>query len=184
MTTPITIRPATAADQSELARLGLHVQNDHAAAHPKVFRPNVTPLGEAHVTRLLADDRSALLVAEQDGTVHGCVVVHVRQAPDYVVFWPRTFAKVDTLVVGPARRESGVGRRLMEAAAKWATQQGATSLELDVWESNTAAVAFYEHLGLQTTRRVMSMPLDASSSGAGDVGEAATRWPGDAPAQT
>jgi len=47
----------------------------------------------------------------------------------------------------PAVRGRGVGRRLAEAAIAAAKEQGAERIELEVFASNTRAVALYERLG-------------------------------------
>jgi RimJ/RimL family protein N-acetyltransferase len=47
----------------------------------------------------------------------------------------------------PAVRGRGIGRRLAEAAIAAATAQGAERIELEVFASNTRAIALYEQLG-------------------------------------
>jgi len=47
----------------------------------------------------------------------------------------------------PAVRGRGVGRRLAEAAIAAAKAQGAERIELEVFASNTRAIALYERLG-------------------------------------
>lgn len=158
----IIVRPATESDHTALADLSRSVQNDHAAAHPRIFRPDASPLAGEYFGHLLRDGASAVLVAEREGMVTGCVVVNLRQAPDRAVFQPRRFTVVDLLVVAEQERGRGVGRLLMDAATRWSIQHGAESLNLDVWEFNEAAIAFYHQLGMQTTRRIMTLPLDVS----------------------
>ncbi|HEX7977940.1 MAG TPA: GNAT family N-acetyltransferase [Gemmatimonadaceae bacterium] len=47
----------------------------------------------------------------------------------------------------PAVRGHGVGRRLAEAAIAAAKERGAERIELEVFASNTRAIALYERLG-------------------------------------
>jgi ribosomal protein S18 acetylase RimI-like enzyme len=47
----------------------------------------------------------------------------------------------------PEVRGRGVGRRLAEAAIAAAKEQGAERIELEVFASNTRAIALYEKLG-------------------------------------
>lgn len=158
------IRPATEADLKDLERLGLEVQGEHAAALPGIFRAGVSPLAGEYVIELLRSDTAAVLVAERDDhALVGCVVVMLRHAPEYAVFEPRCFAVVDLLAVASTARRTGVGRLLMKGAALWATQHGAASLELNVWEFNREAIAFYAAVGMETARRTMTLPLNGSS---------------------
>ena len=41
----------------------------------------------------------------------------------------------------------------------WAKDQGFRRLELNMWEFNRGALAFYEAAGFTTYRRYMEMPL-------------------------
>ncbi len=49
----------------------------------------------------------------------------------------------------PAVRGRGVGRRLAEAAIAAAKERGAERIELEVFASNTRAIALYEKLGFE-----------------------------------
>lgn len=170
---PTTIRFGTESDQDALADLSRVVQNDHATAYPHIFRAGVAPLAGTYLAGLLQDDASGVLVAEREGEVTGCVVVTLRQAPPYPVFQRRTFAVVSVLVVAESERGRGVGRLLMDAAIRWSIRHGAESLDLDVWEANDDAITFYRHLGMQTTRRIMTLPLDVESPPTGEASESA-----------
>jgi ribosomal protein S18 acetylase RimI-like enzyme len=43
----------------------------------------------------------------------------------------------------------------MAHAQRWATERGLREIELNVWEFNQSAIAFYEALGYVTERRKM-----------------------------
>ena len=62
---------------------------------------------------------------------------------------------VHTIAVSGPWRRAGVGRCLMEAAQAWAEEGGAAEAELNVWEFNQGAIAFYEAMGYKSTRRRM-----------------------------
>jgi diamine N-acetyltransferase len=66
---------------------------------------------------------------------------------------------VDSLVVRKQKRRSGAGRALMRAAEDWAASQGASSLDLTVYEFNQTAIAFYRRLGYQNLSRRLTRPL-------------------------
>jgi ribosomal protein S18 acetylase RimI-like enzyme len=57
---------------------------------------------------------------------------------------------LEDLYVTDAARGAGLGRALVEAAIDRATVRGCRRVELDVNESNTQAIGFYESLGFTT----------------------------------
>ncbi len=62
-------------------------------------------------------------------------------------------AEILTLAVRPTARRSGVGSRLMHAAADRAASAGAERLLLEVAEDNVAARAIYARLGFEEAGR-------------------------------
>ena len=57
---------------------------------------------------------------------------------------------LEDLYVDESARGTGLGRALVEAAFERARARGCRRIELDVNESNTEAIAFYESLGFTT----------------------------------
>jgi ribosomal protein S18 acetylase RimI-like enzyme len=57
-------------------------------------------------------------------------------------------AMLHALEVRPASRRQGLGGQLVQAAARWAADAGATRLSLVVTRQNTAANALYARLGM------------------------------------
>jgi GNAT superfamily N-acetyltransferase len=64
-------------------------------------------------------------------------------------------AWVEDMIVNQTYREQGVGRLLLESVLEWAKQKGATRAQLLVDLDNEPALAYYEHLGWQTSRMGM-----------------------------
>lgn len=62
-------------------------------------------------------------------------------------------AEILTLAVNPEARRSGLGLRLVEAAAQFAARMQAVRLFLEVAEDNTAARALYAKAGFTTEGR-------------------------------
>lgn len=62
-------------------------------------------------------------------------------------------AEILTIAVDPHRRERGVGRKLIEAAAVVAVARGAAALFLEVAEDNAPALGLYEGTGFRTVGR-------------------------------
>ena len=151
------IRKATARDYDDLCLLINEIDELHRANVPHVFRESAGPVRDKDSVRgLLADETAGLFVAEAEGELVGFVHMVVRDTPDVAIFVPRRYAVVDTLVVRERSRRMGVGRALMERARNWATGSGASEIELNVYEFNEPAMAFYRSLGYRTLSRKMS----------------------------
>jgi len=56
-------------------------------------------------------------------------------------------AELESVAVSESARRIGLGRALCERVMQWAREQGATSIELEVRESNVAALSLYRRLG-------------------------------------
>ncbi len=58
----------------------------------------------------------------------------------------------------------GVGRHVVAAAEEWLRQRGVLKAQLLVRETNTKVIAFYEHLGFETSpRTVMTKWVNVST---------------------
>jgi ribosomal protein S18 acetylase RimI-like enzyme len=154
----VTIRPATAADYPAVARAALEVLEHHAAVAPEVFQRAAVALPEDYFAELLADADSGVLVAERNGAIAGYAVLQLRRT-SLAVHVPRIVAYVQNFGVAQSVRRGGVGRALLEACAAWGRAHSAGSLELDCWEANQAAIAFYTTQGMRVTRRYFALDL-------------------------
>ena len=92
----------------------------------------------ADFDRAVAGPTSCVLGAFDDGLAATSMVGH-----DGHRGW------VYYLAVDPARRGSGVGRRMMREAERWLLERGAVKINLMVRHDNAAALGFYERLGYE-----------------------------------
>ena len=141
----ITYRTATLGDAEAIARL-------HARSWQQHYRGI---LRDAYLDEDVVDDRRSVwherlqhpddeqhvVVATEDDTLGGFVCTYAEHDPQWG-------ALLDNLHVIPEWQGRGVGRALMQAAARWVEQQEtAEGLYLWVFEQNTAARAFYDRMG-------------------------------------
>jgi ribosomal protein S18 acetylase RimI-like enzyme len=156
----ITIRPAIPEDYDDLCRLIGQVDTLHHRHLPHIFHRQDGPAREqTYILDLISDRDTGLFVAELEGQLVGFVNVLVRDAPPISLFVPRRLAIVDNLAVSGSFRRTGIGRALMQKAERWAAARGASALELNVYEFNREATAFYRALGYEPLSRRMSRPL-------------------------
>jgi len=154
--TEFTIRQATAGDYDALCAIIDEVDTLHRDRMPHIFQKPPGPVRDKeYILGLLADDNVGLFVAEAEGQVAGFVHILVRDTPPWPVLVPRRLAFVDSLAVGQEFQRRGIGRALMDRAHLWAIAKGAVDVELNVFEFNQPALAFYRALGYETSTRRM-----------------------------
>ena len=109
-----------------------------------------------------------LFLAEETGKAAGSFILSPRQEAAYAgANWQaeleeRDVLTVYTFTVHPKRRGRGVGRAMLAFAARYASEQGAKALRLDVYEKNLPARRLYESAGFRY--------VDTVSLGLEDIG--------------
>ena len=69
----------------------------------------------------------------------------------------RDFLDIDEFCVDAGHRRQGIASALIAFIRAWAREEGYKRLELNMWEFNREALAFYEAAGFTTYRRYMEM---------------------------
>ena len=109
----------------------------------------------ARLREAVESDRSAVLVADVDSQIIGVCTVYLDIVS--VRFGQRCW--IEDLAVHPEWRSRGVGAGLMDAAAQWARDHGASHLELDSAEARERAHRFYERRRPAWTSRCFGWTL-------------------------
>lgn len=101
---------------------------------------------EAFVARTLADfvidngARGRVFLAERDGALVGCAAMVDRDGR----------GQLRWVIVSPAARGTGLGKRLVEAAMAYAAEQGWREVYLETTEGLPASMDIYKKLGFET----------------------------------
>jgi diamine N-acetyltransferase len=154
----IHIRLATSADYPSFLRVAREVHEHHVAAVPSVFRSVDVTVSQDYFEQLVTDNDSDIYVADDDGVIAGYAILIHRWAEREILV-PRVFSYIENFGVAEAYRRHGIGRQLIAACVARAKERGASSLELDCWEANQEAVAFYASVGMHMTRRWLAMDI-------------------------
>lgn len=157
------IRNATLADREELSRLTAEVHELHREARPDVYGEFDPERFRKEISDTLSCPDSVLLVAEEEGELAGMALLTFRQ-PKNPILKPRLYAFLEELSVGERFRGQGIGTALFAAAKEQALKRGATSLELQVWSFNEAAIRFYGKMGMKVKTFQMELPLQKGES--------------------
>lgn len=96
-----------------------------------------------------------LFLAEEDGEAADAFILSPRQENAYkTAAWPSDLPEGDvltvyTFTVHPRHRGQGVGRAMLDFAARYASERGVKALRLDVYEKNLPAIRLYESAGFR-----------------------------------
>jgi ribosomal protein S18 acetylase RimI-like enzyme len=132
----VEIRRATATDVDAIAPLFDAYRQFYGLA------PDLA-LARRFLAERLSRDESIVLLARAAGGAAGFVQMY----PTFSSLKAARICVLYDLFVAPAARRSGLGRRLMAAAAAEAQRSGAVSLVLSTAATNRAAQRLYESLG-------------------------------------
>jgi GNAT superfamily N-acetyltransferase len=166
--TGVRIRPATANDTEALIDLKWAMNTaEYTAMRPasplradRDMSRDAAARGVAAYRVLIDAHGGAYLVAEAGGTIAGCVCWYRAVASASIKSEVRTQAMLAGLVVDPLHRNTGIGRRLMEAVEADVRRTGITRLALGVTADNAGAQAVYTAAGYTATQISMVKPLD------------------------
>ena len=157
---PVTVRFARENDLERVNELRREVNDLHVAGKPDVFRPGFPDELRDYIYAIREDPNKEIVVAELEGHVCGFAVLNHIVRPENPFMFERNFLDIDEFGVDSACRRRGVAAAMVRFIRDWAKEQGFRRLELNMWEFNRGALAFYEAAGLKTFRRYMEVFLD------------------------
>jgi ribosomal protein S18 acetylase RimI-like enzyme len=109
------------------------------------------------------------LVTSYNDPSHDFLFALRKKSSDILVGLDETQSIIGSVMVGhdghrgwiyyvaadPARRQQGIGRRMVEAAEQWLKDQSVVKVMLLVRETNMQVVEFYKRLGFEAIPRVI-----------------------------
>jgi GNAT superfamily N-acetyltransferase len=156
----VLIRPAGLPDLQALGELGISLMRLHYAFDDRRFmEPNREDAnGYAQFLRAqIQDDRSIVLVAEQQGRIVGYAYAAIEP-----LSWKDLRDEAgylhDLLVTDEGRRQ-GVGEGLLDAAIAWLREQGMPRVLLGTAAQNDTARRLFERRGFRATMIEMTLEL-------------------------
>ncbi len=150
------------AEEYELNRvneLRKQVNDLHVAGKPEIFKPGFPEELREFVHSIWNDPDKAIVVAEREGEICGFAVLHHIVRPETPFMFVRDYLDVDEFGVDEAHRREGVAAEMIAFIRAYAKEAGFSRIELNMWEFNHDALAFYEAVGFTTYRRYMEMQL-------------------------
>jgi ribosomal protein S18 acetylase RimI-like enzyme len=160
----ITISQARDSDTPGLERILAADDIFYANALPAIFRPCREPERRAHIAHFRQGPDRVLLVARAGAQVLGYAAAAIHRSEEAPGLAARAYVKIHNIVVDGAQRRKGIGAALARKVAEWGNKLGIADLELDVYEFNAEAKAFYKALGFSTVRTRLTMKPDCPAT--------------------
>lgn len=157
--TGILVRSALREELARVNEIRRFVNDVHVQGRPDIFRPGFAPELGQHVYDCFEKENWNVLVAVLDGEICGFATVEYLDKPESPYSRARKMYHVEEFGVDPAYHRRGAASALVDYMRQDARERGFEKLELDMWEFNTGALAFYEAAGFTTYRRYMELKL-------------------------
>ena len=156
----INIRQATLDDYNVVCAVYDEIDTMHRDQLPHIFRKPDGPAREKdYFSGLINDETVGFFVAEAEGEIVGFGHVAMVKNHDFPILVPREYAVVDCIAIKAGFQHHGIGKALMLEMQARAEVNGASAIELNVYEFNQSAIAFYAGLGYQTVSHKMGKGL-------------------------
>lgn len=156
----VTVRQAAREELKQINEIRHYVNDVHVAGRPDTFRPGFCrELEQILYTRFEMENWN-ILAAVLDGRVVGFASVEYLDRPETPYNRARKMYHVEEFGVHPDFHRQGAATALVEYMKQDAAKRGYPRIELDMWEFNQGALAFYENAGFTTYRRFMELWVD------------------------
>lgn len=148
------------AKQDELERVNeirKMVNDVHVNGRPDIFKAGFNEDLKNYIYDIWNAENKDILVAERDGIICGFACVQYVDKPENPFMNARKFYDIDEFGVDIKFRRQGVATEMIQFIKSDAKRRGMDKIELNMWEFNEGALAFYEAVGFKTYRRYMEL---------------------------
>jgi len=153
------IRKAEARDADMLLFYLGEIAKQHNAGRKDIFKCGSIKYTKEDLLLILQDESKPIFVAERDKKVVGYIMCKYRNIKADILFRDRFVFYIDDLYVDHLSRGERIGSSLMDIAVAAAKEKQCDAVELNVWEFNKDAIAFYEKYGMKTQRRILELNI-------------------------
>jgi ribosomal protein S18 acetylase RimI-like enzyme len=144
------IRQAVPVDSLLLSSLCLDVQRLHAEHHPEIFKmPRTEDFAVSFFDGMLVDPSVRIYIAEEGTQALGSTMCKLFERPESVFAYGNRFLQIEHISVQPDAQRRGVATALMNRVEKHAQELGVSRIQLDSWDFNLGAHAFFEGQGFR-----------------------------------
>lgn len=145
----IFIRPAEKTDIPAIDKLLYEVHKVHSDARPDLFKAGAKKYTDGELEKILADKNTPVFVAVKNNAVASYAFCIHKQFLNNNNMTDVKTLYIDDLCVEENLRGEHIGKQLYDFVISYAKQNGYYNVTLNVWADNTAAVKFYEKIGMR-----------------------------------
>lgn len=158
-TKDVIIRFAKERELEQVNVLRKQVHTLHASGRPDFFRSDGWDKIEDLVKVRFSSEDAGVVIASQGGQIAGFAFVQYAHLQETSFRPGRDICHIEEFGVDEDYRRCGIASQIIDFIKQDASRRGLKKLELNMWEFNEDALAFYEHMGFQTYRRDMEIVL-------------------------
>ena len=157
MTDIMAVRLANKEELDQVNGLRKQVYDLHAQGKPSVFNPEFSEELRDYIYSIWNDPQKDIVVNECEGLIVGYAVLHHIHMPKSPFMIERDYLDIDEFCVDVSWRRKGIATEMINYIRRYAFEKNIRRIELNVWDFNEKALAFYESIGFNTYRRYMEM---------------------------
>ena len=149
------VRYAKREELESVNKIRKQVNEVHVKGRPDLFREDGWQFIEPFVYTRFDEENSGVIVAAIEDEIVGFAVVQYIVRPESPYNKEQKYFHIEEFGVNEAHRRKGIATAMIDFVKEDARKRGFKKIELDMWEFNQDALAFYESAGLKTFRRYM-----------------------------
>ena len=149
------VRYAKREELESVNKIRKQVNEVHVKGRPDIFREDGWQFIEPFVYTRFDEENSGVIVAAIEDEIVGFAVVQYIVRPESPYNKERKFFHIEEFGVDENYRRKGIATAIIDFVKEDAKKRSFKKIELDMWEFNDCALAFYESAGLKTYRRYM-----------------------------
>ena len=154
------IRFAREEELGQVNELREQVNELHVKGKPEIFKPGFSEELQNYIFEIFRDPLKRIVICRKDDKICGFAVLNHVTRPETPYMYERDFLDIDEFCVDSACRRQGIAAKLVSFIRDYAQSRGFDRIELNMWEFNREALAFYSAAGFSTYRRYMEMKIE------------------------
>ena len=153
------VRFAREEDLERVNELRKQVNDLHVSGRGDIFKAGFPDELRDYIYAIFCDPWREIAVCERNGSICGYAVLNHIIRPETPFMYERDSLDIDEFGVDEACRRQGIATEMMTFIRDYAKAEGFERIELNMWEFNQDALAFYEKVGFSTYRRYMEIQV-------------------------
>ena len=160
----VIVRYAKSEELESVNNIRKQVNEVHVKGRPDIFREDGWQFIEPFVYTRFDEETSGIIVAAIEDEIVGFAVVQYIVRPESPYNKERKFFHIEEFGVDENYRRKGIATAIIDFVKEDAKKRSFKKIELDMWEFNDGALAFYESIGLKTFRRYMESYVETKGA--------------------